>query len=134
MSTEKRWTKFEVVHEADPVVFRDKLNALNEELAQYRPKTTFNITPDLYQAIIEYEITETVPETALEEMWAQGLSFTCSNCPKFEPALNRDGSINRTKKWGSCFLEDMAKCDTSVCEWFAKQFLKGEIKPIGGAK
>lgn len=134
MSKEKRWTRFEVVHEADPVTFRDKLNAINEELAQYKPKTTFNITPEIYQAIIEFQIVEYIPETALEEMEAQGIYFVCNNCPKFEPALNRDGSINRTKKWGSCFINDMTKCDTSVCEWFAKQFLKGEIKPIGGKK
>lgn len=134
MAKEKRWTKFEVVHEADPVKFRDKLNALNEELAIYRPKTTFNITPEIYQAIIEYEMVETIPENAVEELEAQGIYFTCADCPKYEPELNMDGSVRRTSKKGKCFLSDRQCRDSIACEWFCKQYLKGEIQPVGGSK
>ena len=66
MAKEKRWTKFEVVHEADPIKFRDKLNALNEELAIYKPKTTFNITPEIYRQSSSTKWSKQFPKTRLK--------------------------------------------------------------------
>lgn len=130
-----KYTQIRVVPEKDPKQFESAFNQAQVELQSKRPETVkIEITPDGYVAIIQYEVEVEIVETAEDELRQQGLRFTCSDCPKFEPRLNNDGSVMKSAKRGKCFLSDWTRCDSSACEWFCKQFLRGEIKPIGGAK
>lgn len=124
------YSQFELVVDSDPVAFQDKLNKAEVRLSSKNPITTCDISSNTFKAIIQYEETKNVPETALDELTVQGLSFTCVNCPRFEPVLNNDGSVRGSSVKGSCFLESYLRKDTCVCEWFAKEFLKGKIQIV----
>ena len=130
-----KYTQIRVVHSKDPTQFEELLNQAQVELQSMKPETTkMEFTPDGIVAIIQFEKEENHPENAQDEMHLQGVHFTCNECPKFNPALNNDGTVRRSSKKGKCFLQDIAFGDAPVCEWFCKQFLKGEITPVGGAK
>ena len=123
-----KYLQIEVVQNEDPVQFKEEFNKKQMELSSLRPETIFDISTSLYKAVIQYEVVNEIPETATEEMSLQGLHFTCENCPRFEPALNNDGSIRQTAKKGKCFLKESTSRDVPVCEWFCKQFLRGELE------
>lgn len=127
---ESRYQQFEIVVDSNPTAFRDKLNATLISLAKKRPVTKTDISGDTFKAIIEYEEIEYIPETAEDELEARGLCFVCSQCPRFEPSLNNDGTVRRSSKHGSCFLNRHQSKDARVCEWFAAEYLKGNINPI----
>ena len=132
---QSKYTQIRVVQSKDPEQFQTEFNQAQVELQSKRPETVkMEITQDGIVAVIQYEVEIEVAETAQDELRMQGLHFTCAECPKFEPVLNFDGSVKRTSKHGACFLEPRACRDSSVCEWFCKQFLKGEVRPVGGAK
>lgn len=124
--------KIRVVANKSPDIFQDEVNKLIDELAYLKPKVEYDISSDIYKALFQFEETIEVPETAAEEVANQGLYFTCENCPRFEPALNNDGSIRQTAKKGACFLQEYTCRDAPACEWFCKQFLRGEIEVSKG--
>jgi len=123
-----KYLQIRVVQSKDPDQFQREFNEVQIELQSQKPETKFDISSDYYKAIIQYEVTKEEPETAQEEMAAQGLYFTCENCPKFEPERNNDGTVRQTAKRGGCFLNSYTRRDSSACEWFCRQLLKGEIK------
>lgn len=132
---QSRYTQIRVVREKDPGQFQEAFNQAQVELQSKRPETVkIEITDDGLVAIIQYEVDVEVPETAEDELRVQGLYFTCENCPKFNPATNLDGSVKQTSKHGTCFISDRTRRDSIACEWFCKQYLKGEIQPVGGSK
>lgn len=100
-----KYTQIRVVHSKDPTKFEELFNQAQVELQSMKPETTkMEFTPDGIVAIIQFEKEENHPENAQDEMDLQGLHFT------------------------------FALGDAPVCEWFCKQFLKGEITPVGGTK
>ena len=132
---QSKYTQIRVVQNKDPGQFQSEFNRAQIELQSKKPQTVkIEVTQDGIIGVIQYECETEVPETAQDELLMQGLHFTCEECPRFEPVLNLDGSVKRTSKQGSCFLEDRAWRDSCVCEWFCKQFLRGEIRPVGGMK
>lgn len=134
---QNRYAQIRVIHDEDPSKFQEKFNAAQVELQSQKPETIkMDITSRELVAIIQFIVETEEPENARDELSLQGINFTCKQCPKFEPRLNKDGSVNRTAKKGKCFLSDWAWADSSVtnCEWFCKKYLKGEIEPIGGAE
>lgn len=120
--------RIRVIATKDPDQFQNEVNDLIDGLADLKPTLDIDIKSDVYKAIIRYEESHEKPETAREELHAQGLSFTCENCPKFEPERNNDGTVRQSSKLGSCFLETRTRRDCPACEWFCKQLLKGDIK------
>lgn len=124
-----RYTQIRVVHEKDPKAFQDEFNQAQIELKSMKPEIVkMEVTEDGIVGIIQYEVDHQEPENAQDEMDIQGLHFTCSDCPRFEPCRNNDGSIKKTSKKGSCILSDWTRSDSMACEWFCREYLKGNIK------
>lgn len=123
-----RKQKIRVIRQKDPEMFEQAFNNLTDELGTFNLETTIDINNDCFTAIFQYVEETLIPQTAKEELEAQGLHFCCENCPRFEPMLNNDGSIRQSAKRGSCFLKEYTCRDSHVCEWFCKQFLKDAIK------
>ena len=127
---ESRFLQIRVVESDNPIEFQSEFNRIQIELKSKRPKSQFDISSDKYKAIITFEETEIIAETASDELYNQGLDFTCSQCPKFEPVRNNDGTVKRTSKHGSCFLRGRTTRTTAVCEWFSREYLNGKIQIV----
>ena len=104
----------------------ERLNAKLYELRNKRPTVTF----EGLIARILYEETDTSPETLEEEYEAQGVKLTCSDCPFFVPAVNRDGTEDRRAKWGGCpFTETRRACKDSIaCDKLFQMLNDGEVR------
>lgn len=116
----------------NPEQFEHDVNLLHDELINTHYEVEYNINSQIYKALFLIDHVEEIPESAQEELAEQGLSFTCEQCPRFEPARNNDGSVRQTAKKGTCFLSEFTTRESPVCEWFCRQFLKGEIEIIKG--
>lgn len=127
-----RKQKIRVIRQADPAKFEAEFNQLTDDLSDLNPETTIDINNDCFTAVFQYVIETLIPETATEELEAKGLHYSCMNCPRFEPALNNDGSVKQTAKKGKCFLQEYTCRDSRACEWFCKGVLSGEITPKEG--
>lgn len=130
----ERKQKIRVIRKKDPDEFQNEFNQLTDELASLNPEATIEIKENYFVAILKFVIEELTPETAEEELDAQGLRFSCQNCPRFEPERNMDGTVRQTAKKGKCFLKDLTWRDTGACEWFCKGVLNGSVQPVQGLK
>ena len=104
----------------------EELNLKLRELADKDPTVTF----EGLIARISYTVTEEEPENLVEEYEAEGVNLTCQDCPFFEPARNKNGSVDRRAKWGGCrFAEyEMASRDARVCEKLFQLINRGEVR------
>lgn len=127
---QKIYKQIRVVQNKDPDQFQREFNEIQKELSHLKPETIYDISADGYKAIIQYEVEVEEPETAQDEMSIQGFSFVCRECPKFKPVLNNDGSIRKTRKRGSCFLQERCWADSLACEWACKAYLRGELEVL----
>lgn len=124
-----KYQQIRVVLSKDPKQFQDEFNEAQIELAPLNPTTKkTEVTDDGLLAIIQYEVMVDIPEDARDELEMQGVYLTCADCPRFVPVRNNDGTIKRSAKHGSCFLEERTRRDAKACEWFAKEYLKGDTK------
>lgn len=126
----ERKQKIRVLRCKDPEQFENEFNQLTDELAHLNPETKIEAKDDYFVAILQFVVEKLIPETAEEELETQGLSFSCQDCPRFEPERNNDGSIRQTAKKGTCFLKDRTWRDSHACEWFCKEYLRGSIQPV----
>ena len=104
----------------------EQLNAKLYELRDKRPTVTF----EGLVARILYEETDKFPESLAEEYEFRGVRLTCSDCPYFVPAVNRDGTIDRRAKWGGCPIsedEKVYKC-SAACDELFQMINNGEVR------
>lgn len=66
---------------------------------------------------IYYTVVRSEPETIVEEHELKGERAHCIDCPYLMRDLNRFGSIDGRKKWGTCGKTgERAHIDSVVCE------------------
>lgn len=124
---QKVYQQIRVIDRKDPEQFQSEVNRAQIDLAQFNPETIYDIS-DGYKAIIQWKVTEDIPETAQDEMSLQGIHLLCGECPRFDPVKNNDGSVKRTSKRGTCFLSSHCWADSPACEWACKAMLRGELE------
>ena len=87
-----KYQQIRVIESRDPTEFQAEFNKAQQELADQKPETIYDIS-DVYRAIIQYEVKVSVAESARDELALEGIYPTCGDCPKFQPVLNNDGSV-----------------------------------------
>ena len=66
---------------------------------------------------IFYSVTMEEPETIVEKHEAEGETARCIDCPYLLRDLNRFGSIDARKKWGTCGTTgERTNIDSRACE------------------
>ena len=120
------YQQFAIVAADSAQSLTEQLNAKLRELADKHPTVTF----DGMIARIQYEISVPVPESIEAEYELQGVNLTCQDCPFFEPARNKNGSVDRRAKWGGCRFAEygMASRDARVCEKLFQLINNGEVR------
>lgn len=106
--------------------FQNKFNTQMVALADKNPKVEFNHAQG-FCAYITYEETTYKVDSIADEFHADGLKFTCRNCPLHE--VETDGRKKRVK----CKYADTGYCrlDSEACEVFYRRLMLREIEPIG---
>lgn len=127
---ETKYLQIRVVSNVDPEQFQDEFNKAQLELASKKPQSTYSIEGDSFKAVIQYEETKYVPETASDQAQLDGIQILCDECPHFERDKNKDGSPRMISKHGTCPFCDSVRIDQNACEWFYRKVLLGEAKPI----
>lgn len=115
-----------VVDEDDAVTFQNEFNKRIRELANYPHKVEFSQTRD-FCAVIKYYITTKELETVADEFHAEGIRFSCENCPLHE--VQTDGR----KKRVACKYHELGitHLKHEACELFYKKLKQGELEPVG---
>lgn len=124
---QSKYQQIRVIESKDPAEFQAEFNKAQQELASLKPETIYDIS-DGYRAIIQYEVETSVAESARDELALEGIHLTCSDCPKFKPVLNNDGSVRQTSKKGSCDVEPLTCRDSSACDWFCRKVMREGLK------
>lgn len=103
-----------------------ELNAALYELREKSPTVEF----DGLTARIAYRETVLRPEDIREEYSLKGVNLHCIDCPFFDPMKNKDGSVNRAAKRGSCpfAMYGMTSRDAVACEKMFEMINRGEIR------
>lgn len=126
-------SRLAVVEATTGAQFEYLINDKMDELATYNPELKIE-HGRFYRAYITYTVETTLPETIAERFELCGLYYTCRQCPQFEEAKNRDGSIDRRAKYGYCKYKDRrAHRDVPACEQFHIELLKAGTTPDGAA-
>ena len=75
-----------------------------------------------------YEVSETIPESASEELQLQGIKYYCKDCPFFYRK-----SKKRVVRYDCKYSETGTVVDFSpACSHFCRMVLDGEIEPVEG--
>ena len=120
-----------VIEAQNAVQFENLINDKLDELASYRPSLSIE-HGKFFRAYIQYTIETVLPETVTERFELCGLHFNCRDCSQFEPARNRDGSIDKRAKYGYCKYRDgRAHGDMTACERFHIEILRAGTTPDG---
>lgn len=125
MRTE-RVQQIAVIHSDNANEFQKQFNAQMIALADKSPEVEFNHAQGFCAYITYTETTYTVDSIA-DEFHADGLKFTCRNCPLHE--VETDGRKKRVK----CKYADVGFChlDHEACEVFYRRLMLREVEPIG---
>ena len=124
---QSKYQQIRVIESKDPTEFQTEFNKAQQELADQKPETIYDIS-DGYRAIIQYEVNVSVAESARDELALEGIYPTCGDCPKFQPVLNNDGSVKQTSKKGSCDVEAWTCRDSVACDWFCRKVMREGLK------
>ena len=119
--------QFAIVTGDTAQLLEERLNARLIELHKFEPKL-YDLADR--RAVIEYKITETSPENIGEEYQAQGVRFTCEDCPYFEPALTGRDMVDRRIKYGDCqfAINGRTRRDASPCDVLWNKLKNGEVE------
>ena len=109
--------------------FNEKLNNVMKELMYKSPEVTFTERDDYLIAHIAYTEKINIPETIGDQYELQDIRFTCDQCPAFKPIRNKDGSINKSCKYGDCQHAEFGRTNknSTACEWLYQMLYSGYI-------
>lgn len=105
------------------VEFDERLNRALTKTANGNPQIVdFPNYPLMVRIYYTEEIM--IPECISDEYELCGRGGYCADCPRFQPQLNRDGTVKKSSKRGTCTLSsaptfaDMRACDDyyEICE------------------
>ncbi len=110
----------------------EKLNRVMFELRHKEPGVEF----EGHTVRIRYKESELHPEDLTEEYRLKGVDLHCLDCPFFDPLRNKDGSVNRAAKRGSCRFATYGETsrDRMACEKMFEMLNRGEIKLVKGVE
>lgn len=124
------FTQYAIVQTDSAQTFNEELNKKFHELRYKHPKIE-QVSPETLFAMIKYTESMRIPETAADSFELEtGCSFACSDCPCFEPILNRDGSENARVKYGNCKYSEYGRTYKSsrACDVLFKLIKSGEVR------
>lgn len=120
------YQQFAIVAADSAQLLTEQLNAKLRELRDKRPTVTF----EGLIARIQYEETETGPESLEDEYTLQGVRLTCQDCPYYEPILKANGEIDGRMKYGNCPYSEIGRAfrDSRACEVLYQKLNNGEVR------
>lgn len=122
-------SQIKVVYSENPIDFQNQFNREMEILSDCNPHVEFNHTKG-FCAYITYDQTFNIPDTIADEYHAEGIYFTCQQCPLRETVT--DGRVKRVKCKHSSY--GYAHLDHECCEVFYRRLQLGELEPMGEPK
>ena len=104
----------------------EQLNAKMRELAGKNPTVTF----EGLIARISYVEDERVPESMADEYEAKGVHLFCEDCPKFQPDMKADGTVDKRSKKGHCPFAHygMTFKNSPACDKLFEMINTGEVR------
>lgn len=122
----RSYQQFAIVAADSAQSLTEQLNAKLRELADKHPTVTF----DGMIARIQYEISESEPESIADEYELQGVRLTCQDCPFYSPILKADGTIDGRIKYGDCPFAEYGRAyrDSQACMTLLQKLNNGEVR------
>lgn len=116
------YTQYEGIQTQDLQTMLDAMNRSMREHSDGNPKGRWEMMNGQFIGVVEYSVTDTVPETELERMEQEYGRYQCIDCPFIE----MDG--DKRKKCFPCVQKWQTRVDSPCCEWFYQQLEAGTIK------
>lgn len=118
--------QIKVINKTDPAEFEKEFNSVMATLADKNPKYTLDVTNG-FTALITYTDTIQQMDCIADEYHAEGIKYTCRECPLRE--IQPDGR----KKEADCKYAQFGKANlkSECCETFYRRLKMGEIEPNG---
>lgn len=118
--------QIKVICKTDPAEFEKEFNSVMATLADKKPKYTLDVTNG-FTALITYTDTIQQMDCIADEYHAEGIKYTCRECPLRE--IQTDGR----KKDAECKHSPFGKATlkAEACEIFYRQLKLGAIEPNG---
>ena len=122
----RSYQQFAIVAADSAQSLTEQLNAKLYDLRDKHPTVTF----EGLIARIQYEESESAPETLAEEYAAQGVRLTCEDCPFFVPMYKSDGTVDQRAKWGGCPWRETKRAlkTAQACDKLFEMLNNGEVK------
>lgn len=119
-------TQIKVINKTDPAEFEKEFNSAMVVLADKNPKYTLD-TSNGFTALITYTDTIRQMDCIADEYHAEGIKYTCRECPLRE--IQTDGR----KKDAVCkhAMTGKTNLNSEACEVFYRRLKMEDIEPIG---
>ena len=121
-----RVPQIKVISNTDPIEFEKQFNQAMTDLADKYPKHILDLSNG-YKAVISYEETIHQADCIADEFHAEGIKYTCRECPLRE--VQPDGRKTTAKCKHAPNGNAMFKSE--ACEVFYRQLKLGAIEPNG---
>lgn len=122
MRNQKKVTQYAFIYMED-AGYEERINNKIRELMDKDPEVEFT---DI-GARIRYKETIEIEETPLTE---KGCTFTCGDCPHFQPQTKKDGSPDFRSKYGDCPHSEMHRTwkTNPACELLYVAIKNGDFR------
>lgn len=118
---QQTFTQYEGIQTNDLDALIKEMNRYQRMHADCNPVGRIETMGDKFVGIVEYTITERIPETELERLEEKNGKHRCYECP----CLCMDD--DHRKKSYPCAMGGVSRTDSPCCEWFYKALEKGQI-------
>lgn len=116
-----KFTQYEGVQTHDLNTLIQEMNRYMREHADGSPNGTWKEVNGEFIGVVEYTVTDRIPETELEKLETEIGKHYCYECPCL--VLDED----KRKKSYPCAMGGISRTDSPCCEWFYKALKAGQI-------
>lgn len=118
---QKSYSQYEGIQTSDLNALIEQMNRFQRMHADANPTGRIETMGDTFVGIVEYTVTERIPETELERLEEEHGKHRCYECP----CLCVD--VDKRKKSYPCAMGGISRTDSPCCEWFYKALDAGQI-------
>lgn len=119
---QKIFTQYEGIKTQDLQTMLDAMNRYMRQHSNESPQGRWEMMGDSFVGVVEYTVSERVPETELEEFEEKHGRHRCWECPLL------DVSEDKRRKSYPCMKGGTSRTDSPCCEYFYQQIEAGKIK------
>lgn len=119
---QQNYSQYEGIQTSDLGALIEAMNRYQRMHADCNPVGRIETMGDTFWGVVEYQVTERIPETKLEELEVEMGKHSCYQCPCL--CVDED----KRRKSYPCAMGGVSRVDSPCCEWFYKALKAGQIK------